>query len=226
MRNFGFTLSEVLITLAVIGVVSAMTLPIVIQEQRDRANVAKLQKTYSVLSQALLRAKDVSGDFHEWSSYTTNPKTIYSYIKPYLSVIKECNDRTNSGCWAETTSTLSGATGRNYWQYYDGQIGDSAFIFVLKNGVAINIDVVSYTNFSKVGLPEEFGANSFIVFDVDVNGIKGPNMWGKDVFGFAISPNNDKLVPFGSGNNSANCQKNKSGMDCTFKVLQEKAINY
>lgn len=55
MYKKGFTLTEVLITLGVIGVIAAMTLPVLIQKQQKRATEVKLQKFYSVMNNALTR---------------------------------------------------------------------------------------------------------------------------------------------------------------------------
>ena len=41
MKNFGFTLAEVLVTLGIIGVVAAVTLPSLIVDYREKATVAK-----------------------------------------------------------------------------------------------------------------------------------------------------------------------------------------
>lgn len=43
----GFTLAEVLITLGIIGVVAAMTLPTLVQKYQDKADHSHLQKVYS-----------------------------------------------------------------------------------------------------------------------------------------------------------------------------------
>lgn len=48
----GFTLAEVLITLGIIGVVAAMTLPSLIQKYRERQCVTALKKAVSVLDNA------------------------------------------------------------------------------------------------------------------------------------------------------------------------------
>jgi len=54
VSNFkqGFTLAEVLITLVVVGVVAAMTIPMVILKTEERETVARVQKTYSTIAQA------------------------------------------------------------------------------------------------------------------------------------------------------------------------------
>lgn len=50
---YGFTMAEVLITLGVIGIVAAMTLPAVINNSRNKQLEAGLKRSYSVISQAL-----------------------------------------------------------------------------------------------------------------------------------------------------------------------------
>lgn len=47
-----FMLAEVLITLGIIGVVAAMTLPAMIQKQQKKEVIVSLQKMYSTLMQA------------------------------------------------------------------------------------------------------------------------------------------------------------------------------
>ena len=51
MRNFGFTLAEVLITLGIIGVVSAITIPNLMENVRNRDLQVQLKKTYSEWNQ-------------------------------------------------------------------------------------------------------------------------------------------------------------------------------
>ena len=48
----GFALAEVLITLGIIGIVAAMTLPALVQKNQEKVTVTKLKKVYSILSQA------------------------------------------------------------------------------------------------------------------------------------------------------------------------------
>ena len=47
-KRFGFTLAEVLITLGIIGVVAAMTMPILYTNIQKKTTVAKLQKAISI----------------------------------------------------------------------------------------------------------------------------------------------------------------------------------
>ena len=112
LPKFAFTLSEVLITLAVIGVISAMTIPTVINKYQEQATVSKVKKIYSTMNQAFLLSVKDNGYANEWnvnngiSSTTANQ--IASYFKPYLKIIKDCG--TNSGClgYKENINLLNG----------------------------------------------------------------------------------------------------------------------
>ena len=56
MKKIGFTLSEVLVTLGIIGVVAALTMPTLIQNGRNEANAAKLSVIVSSLENAFTTA--------------------------------------------------------------------------------------------------------------------------------------------------------------------------
>ena len=82
----GFTLAEVLITLGIIGVVAAMTMPSLIANHKEKETVAKLKKVYSVLQQATTFAKQEYGEVSEWD-YSDPYEFGQKYFKPYLKVI-------------------------------------------------------------------------------------------------------------------------------------------
>ncbi len=65
-KFFAFTLSEVLITLGIIGIVAAMTLPTVIQKHRNQVVEAKLKKFYTTMNQAVRMAEVKYGDMQYW----------------------------------------------------------------------------------------------------------------------------------------------------------------
>ena len=53
LKRFGFTLPEVLITLGIIGVVAALTIPNFIENYNKRATAVRLKKTYNTLATAI-----------------------------------------------------------------------------------------------------------------------------------------------------------------------------
>lgn len=71
-KNFAFTLAEVLITLGIIGVVAAMTLPTLIQNHKKHEVETKLAKVYSVVNQAIKMAEAEYGDPSGWQLECSN----------------------------------------------------------------------------------------------------------------------------------------------------------
>ncbi len=65
-RRVAFTLAEVLITLGIIGVVAAMTLPTLIAKYQKKVVATHLKKFYTVMSQAIKLAEAENGDIKYW----------------------------------------------------------------------------------------------------------------------------------------------------------------
>ena len=90
-----FTLAEVLITLGIIGVVAALTIPNVIANHQKRVTAKKVEKAYTELNQIISLAIAEHGDPSEWDYYGQNDLEMWikTYIAPYTSVEKseECN---------------------------------------------------------------------------------------------------------------------------------------
>lgn len=83
-----FTLAEVLITLGVIGVVAAMTLPTVINQYNKIVTVTRLQKSYTVFSQAIKMAEVKYGPAREWPDWNDAEIILDKYIIPELNGAK------------------------------------------------------------------------------------------------------------------------------------------
>lgn len=109
MSNFkAFTLAEVLITLGIIGIVAAMTMPTLIGKYRDQERSARIKKFYSGLQQAILLSENDNGEIKDWikgtgSTISGNESQNLSvdakickeffnkYLKPYMKDIKSDN---------------------------------------------------------------------------------------------------------------------------------------
>jgi prepilin-type N-terminal cleavage/methylation domain-containing protein len=92
-KNKGFTLAEVLITLVVIGVIAAITLPTLIANYKKQEATAKIKKFYSTMQQVSTRAKADGNDWLDWADTATNiqettiatTKSFASrYVLPYM----------------------------------------------------------------------------------------------------------------------------------------------
>lgn len=87
MKNKAFTLAEVLITLAIIGVVAAMTLPALIQKRTNTEVESKLKKIYTTMNQAILMSELDNGPKEYWPVYCNDDCEGYfkKYLLPYLN---------------------------------------------------------------------------------------------------------------------------------------------
>ncbi|MDR1168301.1 MAG: prepilin-type N-terminal cleavage/methylation domain-containing protein [Heliobacteriaceae bacterium] len=88
-----FTLAEVLITLGVIGIVAAMTMPSLVQNYKKKEASARLKKFYSSMTQAITLSEIDNGEVAEWvfPSYRNEAETevfARKYILPYFNNLK------------------------------------------------------------------------------------------------------------------------------------------
>ena len=65
-KIFAFTLAETLITIGIIGIVSALTIPTLIQEYKKVETSSRLKKFYSIMQQAIIMSEIDNGDSKEW----------------------------------------------------------------------------------------------------------------------------------------------------------------
>ena len=106
-KKAAFTLAEVLITLAIIGIVAAMTIPTLIASYKEKQTVSQLTKTFQTLSNAYQMMQAEYGTINTWGLKTTHTgnideetgKPIYDHsaqklvaerFKKYLKVAKTC----------------------------------------------------------------------------------------------------------------------------------------
>ena len=168
-KQFAFTLAEVLITLGIIGVVAALTIPNLIQNSQKEEYVGKVKKTYTTLEQAIKLSEIDNGPWQQWNYGTINDgneavKFANTYLIPYMSVAKNCE--TNTGCWVTEPKKFNGTEA----SYGDGT---EYAKFVLSDGTAIHVAI------PVVG-------QSYLHFDI--NGLNGPNIYGKDILTYYMIP--------------------------------------
>ena len=121
-----FTLAEVLITLGIIGVVAALTMPALIQKHQEQVAVNKLKKFYSTFSQAYLMAVNEYGTFDNWglggpeddaeddnkysTDYIDRIDKFFDMMKPYLKIIHSEKLPTDKNGHANTGYVLADGT--------------------------------------------------------------------------------------------------------------------
>lgn len=150
MCKKAFTLAEVLVTLGIIGVVAALTLPTLMANYRKHVVVTKLQKIYSVMNQAINMSNAEYGDVSGW--------------------VKDC------GASSAPTCTLQEA--KDWFNTYIGkhleivriedaqdENGKEFFLVYLKDGSILRVatylyDIMYYIN-SKAVANKQNGINTF-----------------------------------------------------------------
>ena len=148
-RKIAFTLAEVLITLGIIGIVAAMTMPTLIQKHKKQEAAARFKKFVSTFSQAILFAEAEYGPHSGWVRGESNNSVaslnfLNTYIKPYTKYIDITESKDPAGNRpAAKMRFLDGSTvtvkiGACYDIYYDyngeqkpNQIGKDIFPFIL-----------------------------------------------------------------------------------------------
>ena len=105
LKNLGFTLAEVLITLGIIGVVAAMTIPTLMSTFAKQRTETQLKAFYSRINQTIKMSIADNGDPDGWVeekaySYDEQVEFLKQYIFPYMKNIgyKECTIRQVGVC--------------------------------------------------------------------------------------------------------------------------------
>ena len=229
-RSMGFTLSEILITLAIMGTVMAITIPTLTQRANKNTYVAGLKKTYGLLNTATNQIMMNNSNTLIYAFGTANDQiaNTATMVNKYCSIL-ECNkiclvDAVDNGCF-KAQSDIKILNGQNFWDNPNEHAG-----FVLADGSLINVIQVatgqscSYTDAGRTSI-------CGWVY-IDVNGFKGPNTIGRDIFSLYL--NKDGLIPDGQIgtyiDDDTYCDPTsvnaRDGIGCTQKVLNEQAMDY
>ncbi len=236
MKNTAFTMAEVLITLGIIGVVAAMTLPALMNNHRNKALETGLYKGASVISQALELYQAENGE-RFIPSYRKNDWSSRWSLKPillkYFKVVQDCGygsennpEELAKACFKNYSNSGQGTqnNSKHYKNYNNTNNIDMSFFddgqFVIADGMLI--------------LLEDSGNSiyGFTAISIDVNGAhRNPNRLGYDLFMFEID-NRGRLVPMGAegtkyySKTDAYCSptstNSMNGAGCTYKALTDK----
>ena len=201
----GFTLAEILITLAIIGIVAAITLPSLLVNVNEKAWEAQKKALHARLAQAIGQMNTLSGygTYTEGEEGTATADTAAeSFILDALSKVYKINNVCGpdklSSCGIPSKITTLGATSEinfptkmkelnakllngSHWEGEDGDVADTkAAAFETVNGESI---AVFYNPLcSSDTTVNHYVQNKMCVnFVYDLNGSEGPNQVGKDV---------------------------------------------
>lgn len=183
-----FTLAEVLITLGIVGVVAAMVIPALVENSQDSEYKQSLKKAYSVLSQAyeLIMAYN-GGSFKNAIAGFSTSDDLKDLFKSELSYKTDCSSAAPvNTCFFDYTKVkaLNGALISSTWGLNSGPG------LVLSDGMMMIFRLDSNTCSGTAPTPYTTECGWITV---DVNGLKQPNTWGKDIYIFFVF--DDRIRP-------------------------------
>lgn len=177
----GFTLAEVLVTLGIIGVVSAMTVPTLMQSHQRKTYVTQLHKVYNEFQQATTEQITERHAMNLTESGVRSTANLATFIQEHFRTVKQSTN---------PLDCMGNETGNNFTNMNGSPAtisGDDWQCYVLASGSAI----CGRYQVSVAGSMKDDGkyeANDNYISDfigdliIDVNGKQGPNVVGRDVF--------------------------------------------
>lgn len=203
-KALAFTLAETLIVMGIIGVVSALTIPNLNSSTADKEKIAKLQKLYSNMNDAITRATAVYGPIDEWYSGKTSDQckqVLFERITEFMKLQKSCNPNVSS-CYGATIN------------YYTAVTADGTSLW--------------FGAWSSCGNTEGANDNCGKLY-IDIDGPrKSKNKMGKDIFRFSITKNGLDYDYTSDYLSDADALKGclKDGYNCERWVLQNGNMDY
>ena len=198
-----FTFAEILIILGVIGVIAAMTMPVLVSKIQQHILINKWRKAYNDINRAytMVQAKeDLSGYYNCTENYCFQP-VINLIVNEYVT--------------KKSKGRVSSVTDRNKIVNYKTILGAEMNVNnIMHAGYEINDTLMYFWTYTPNGMSVW----------VDVNGYKKPNVLGKDLLVLNIYKN--KITPYGQGETEDWCSGYGSQFNMQHKNLQPVSNKY
>ena len=185
-----FTLAEVLITLGIIGIVAAMTIPTLVAKYQEKVTVTRFKWVYSTLANAFTMAVAENGAIETWD--LNAPEDLANILSKYMRISEKCHYK--KGCLPSDIEdvALSGEARYGHLGQYTNMVKEK-----FNNGIVLFYSYV-YKGCTRTSINtdgEEYVINgncgSMTAF-ISVNKF---NRLGLDHFWFAITPKG--ILPYG-----------------------------
>lgn len=191
MKKIAFTLSEVLITLSIVGVVAILTVPNITKNIYTKTDIVNLQSSLKNLTDSVksMMVNERVTHIQDSPISTEDQDLLDGFYNKYLKVNRFCEELTD--CFASNYKAINGDD-INFAHQVTSSIEENFNKpVILPSGVSVLYgtarDQFVYTNDYFL----DTNGNYLNIFILDVNGVKPPNMMGVDMFTFALSDRGD-----------------------------------
>lgn len=198
----GFTLTEILITLGIIGVVSALTVPTLMRDHQKKVYAIQLNKVMNDFTQAADAYIHDRNSMSLFEAGVRNQAGLDSFVRANFKIVKNCGS-TFTDCFATNYKNMNSGAVTNY-----NAAGSNCY--ALPSGA---VACLSY-----VGDVDRAGGG-FIDMVVDTNGKSGPNIVGRDLFTMGIG--RDGSLGSGIGFSQLGCMVDKFTGQASQACLEE-----
>ena len=193
-----FTLAEVMIVLAILGIVTSITIASTIIKVKDYELKIRWKKTFSTFSN-VIESMYVENNMNFGSICNNDEYCAVKEFEKYITIIKNCDTGNTYGdnkCFVSTNELkcIDGTKPNPKWRNDTG--------FVTKDGMNVVIwmwtdkkIIWGYKNNDDGTRTPLYNTGYKMLFDV--NGYKGPNTFGRDIFAANINPQTGTLEPMG-----------------------------
>lgn len=207
MNIKGFTLSELLIVMVVIGVLAVLLVPNVTRNIFNKSYVVKLQTTVKDIEASVsnMMVEERVTDLKDGSLYYD----VSEFLDKYLTITVDCVN-TSRNCLPTSPKTIETASGSTSTPLVCSQNEDDNFEVLLPSGAAVRFcpsgGVVS--------------SNAIGFFNIDVNGPEAPNVYGRDYYTVELFPDGsvgyDTTSSYDASTlrNSCHSSVTNAGLDC------------
>jgi len=208
MKTKAFTVVEVGIVFALILIVSALVIPLVVDDSKKVQEISMWRHTYDDVSYAFRSMfidnsdeyqKQLSQKIKNADSTEEIEDIVLDEFKPYLRIESKFESKKYKPKYLNSERVKDGQ------YYYFNRF------YKTQNGTIIGIK----------WLGELYDKSSLLALMFDINGEDAPNMWGKDIFG--VNVYKDKLEPFGKDippyEVRNDCSKKGRGVYCSYSYL-------
>ncbi|HIS35805.1 TPA: hypothetical protein IAC10_04150 [Candidatus Scatousia excrementigallinarum] len=172
-----FTLSEVLITFGIIGIIAAMTLPALTGKYQQKVLASQFKKAYANLQTAINTVNSENGIPYECYTirygidyHVTECKDFWENVLKQYQIVNTCEHnklhcrpvyKTKAQVLAEGGTVINNACSHPINEQTGYNLNDGSILYIY-----------NYPNYN----------HNSLFFGLDVNGLKGPNKWGYDLF--------------------------------------------